>query len=102
MGWFDRFRRKPPPPSIPPPITGVVQASGSAGPRRRDNSMKIEEVMALATMEALKMGVTDPDDIRRVKLAARDDFKGALMRAGESGRPVNIKIGEADYTVRPV
>jgi len=59
----------------------VVEAAMSAGSGGaisgavRLDPLAIEEAMAKATEKALRDGVTDPDKIRKLKLAARERVK---------------------------
>jgi hypothetical protein len=51
---------------------GTAAGGGSGGPDAIELSRRIEQAMVDATLEAMGEGVTDPDEIRRRKLEARD------------------------------
>ena len=57
----------------------VVEAVGTAtaGPAQGGVSLskRLEDAMVQATLDAAKDGVTDPDEVRRRKLEARDRAK---------------------------
>lgn len=74
--------------SLAAPVEGqVVEASmagGSGGGMAGGLSGKaIEQAMADATMKALESGVTDPAEILKLKLAAREQVKAAHRAAVE-------------------
>jgi hypothetical protein len=72
--------------------TIAAAAGHAAGGRSEDGRGKaVEAAMAAATEQALAEGVTDPDEIRRRKLAARD-----AVRAGMNTRTRAPSVGRGD------
>jgi len=67
-------------------IAAASMSAGSGGSMGPGLSGKaIEEAMSAATLKALADGVTDPDEILKLKLAAREkvkaDHRAAVARA---------------------
>ena len=62
----------------------IQQAAGNAGSSSNDLSGEaIQDVMARAVEECAEAGITDPDEIREAKLAAREKFKKEMREAAE-------------------
>ena len=54
----------------------IVEADAAfSGHKNKDLAKRIEQAMAGAALQAQAEGVTDPDEIRRLMLAARDRVK---------------------------
>lgn len=62
----------------------VVEATGAAA-QSGGYGNEIEQAMVEATVQAQAEGVTDPDEIRDRKLAARKAVKNARAKASQSG-----------------
>jgi len=63
----------------------IVNAVGSAAPSGFTGSA-IEKAMAEAVLAVMAEGITDPDEIRARKLAAREAIKNPVVEKDESQR----------------
>ena len=63
----------------------IVEAVGSAAPSGVTGSA-IEKAMAEAGLAAMAEGITDPDEIRARKLAAREAIKNPVAENDEPQR----------------
>jgi uncharacterized protein with PIN domain len=73
----------------------VVEASGSTGTPY--NAAEIEAAMNEAAAQAAAEGISDPDEVRERKIAARQAFKDErrALRFGRSLRPAGLNITDA-------
>jgi len=54
-------------------VSAVGTVSGAGGVDSNITPKEIEEAMAAAVIKAMNEGITDPDEIRRRQLEARDE-----------------------------
>lgn len=59
------------------PAPKIVEAAGTSVGAKHLTAKMIEEAMAQAVVDCAKEGVIDPDEIRKRKLAAREQIKRA-------------------------
>lgn len=64
-------------------VAATMAAGGAGGVGRALSSKAIEDAMSAATLKAMESGITDPEKILKLKLAARQKVK-AEHRAAEA------------------
>jgi formaldehyde-activating enzyme involved in methanogenesis len=64
------------------PKPKIVEAAGLATSSggKRNLGAEIEKAMATASLVALEQGITDPDKVRELKLAAREEVKAKASK----------------------
>lgn len=65
-------------------VAASMAAGGSGGIGHALGSKAIEQAMSEANLKALADGVTDPAEILKLKLAARERVKAEARKAAES------------------
>jgi len=61
-----------------PEESKIAAATGSAGAGTKEQAKAIEQAMTAAVQQAIEEGVTDPDEIRKRQLEAREKAKAGL------------------------